>query len=145
MEYEGSWYSFYHNRVLANRDGYSEYQRSITLDQLTYDADGTILEVPAAMAARQRTKIEVPQMAHFRFHERFRWPVEQVLLVGFGMVALPVPSDGQSLVAGLPLPLPSSPPRADVLVFVESKGTTGQASRATTAGRPEATTYRGRY
>ena len=61
-------------------------------------------------------------MSHFRFHERFRWPVEQVLLVGFGMVALPVPAEGQTLVAGLPLPLPSSPPRADVLVFVESKG-----------------------
>ena len=103
------------------------------------------LEVPAAVAPRQRTKIEVPQMAHFRFHERFRWPADQVLLVGFGMVALPVPSEGQSLVPGLPLPLPSAPPRADVLVFVESRGTTGQAARMTQGGRPDATTYRGRY
>ncbi len=103
------------------------------------------VEVPAAVAPRQRTKIEVPQMAHFRFHERFRWPVDQVLLVGFGMVALPVPSDGQSLVPGIPLPLPSSPPRADVLVFVQSKGKTGQAARMTQGGRPDATTYRGRY
>ena len=103
------------------------------------------LEVPAAVAPRQRTKIEVPQMAHFHFHERFRWPADQVLLVGFGMVALPVPSEGQSLVPGLPLPLPTSPPRADVLVFVESRGTSGQAAGATQAGRPGARTYRGRY
>jgi len=103
------------------------------------------LDVPAAVAPRQRAKIEVPQMSHFRFHERFRWPAEQVLLVGMGMVPLPVPSDGQSLVSGLPLPLPSSPPRADLLVFVESKGRTGQATRVTQAGRDETTAYRGRY
>ncbi|MFW9924359.1 MAG: hypothetical protein ACFFDW_13840, partial [Candidatus Thorarchaeota archaeon] len=71
-----------------------------------------------------------PQMSHFAFHERFRWPVDQVLLIGFGMVALPVPSEGKPLVAGLPLPLPSSPPRADVLVFVESSGTTNQPNLA---------------
>jgi arabinoxylan arabinofuranohydrolase len=47
VEYEGAWYVFYHNRALANRDGYSSYQRSITLDHLTYDADGSIVEVAA--------------------------------------------------------------------------------------------------
>ena len=84
-------------------------------------------------------------MAHFRFHERFRWPSDQVLLVGMGMVALPVPSEGKPLVPGLPLTLPSGAPRADMLVFFESKGTGGQAGRALQTGRPEATTYRGRY
>jgi hypothetical protein len=103
------------------------------------------LEVSAAVAPRQRTKIEVPQMSHFHFHERFRWPVDQVLLVGFGMVPLPVPTEGQPLVAGLPLPLPSSPPRADVLVFVQSNGKTSPTNVATQPGRPEAATYRGRY
>ncbi|MFH1923645.1 MAG: hypothetical protein ABIP48_27610 [Planctomycetota bacterium] len=103
------------------------------------------LDVTTTVASRQRMKIEVPQMSQFRFHERFRWPVEQVLLIGMGVVALPVPSDAKSLIPGLPLPLPTSPPRADVLVFVESKGKTGQANRAAQAGRPEATTYRGRY
>ena len=103
------------------------------------------LDLPSAVAPRQRTKIEVPQMSHFGFHERFRWPVEQVLLIGFGMVALPVPSEGQPLIAGLPLPLPSSPPRADVLVFVESNGKSNQPNVASQPGRPEAATYRGRY
>ena len=58
VEYEGSWYIFYHNRVLANRDGYSEYQRSITLDHLTYAADGFIEEAPPAMG-------EVAQLRNF--------------------------------------------------------------------------------
>jgi arabinoxylan arabinofuranohydrolase len=49
VQYEGSWYIFYHNRVLSNRDGYSEYQRSITVDHLTHDADGGIAEVPVTM------------------------------------------------------------------------------------------------
>jgi arabinoxylan arabinofuranohydrolase len=49
VEYEGYWYIFYHNRVLARRDGYSYFQRSITLDHLTYNADGTIVEVSREM------------------------------------------------------------------------------------------------
>lgn len=104
-----------------------------------------MLEVPTVVAPRQRTKIDVPQVSQFRFHERFRWPAEQVLLVGMGMVPFPVPNDGKPLVPGLPLSLGSSPSRADVLVFVESKGKTGQAPRVTNTGRPEAATYRGRY
>ena len=81
-----------------------------------------MLDVPTVVAPRQRTRIEVPQIAHFRFHERFRWPAEQVLLVGMGMVAVPVPSEGKPLVAGIPLPLKSfAAPRADLLVFIQSK------------------------
>lgn len=47
IEYEESSYIFYHNRVLANRDGFSSFQRSITLDNLTYDARGNIDLVPS--------------------------------------------------------------------------------------------------
>jgi hypothetical protein len=105
-----------------------------------------MLDVPTVVAPRQRTKIEVPQLAHFRFHERFRWPAEQVLLVGMGMVAVPVPSDAKSLVPGLRLPLTSSSaPRADLLVFVESKAESRRSPRVTRATPSEATTYRGRY
>ena len=49
-----------------------------------------ILEVPTPVAPRQRAKLEVPQTAHFRFQERFRWPVEQVLLVDLGVAPLPL-------------------------------------------------------
>jgi len=47
VEYGGSWYIFYHNRVLANRDGFTSFQRSITLDHLSFDAQGSIVMVPA--------------------------------------------------------------------------------------------------
>ena len=59
-----------------------------------------MLDVPTADVPRQRAKIDVPQMTHFRFHERFRWPADQVLLVSMGMVALPVPVDGKPIGRG---------------------------------------------
>ncbi len=102
-----------------------------------------VLEVPAPGYNRQRAKIEVPQMAQFRFHERFRWPVDQVLLLGLGIVPPPVPVDNQVTVGGLPLPLPASPARVDLLVMVESKGPAVDAGRR--GGEREARLYRGRY
>ena len=110
-----------------------------------------MIDVPTQASPRQRTKIEVPQMTHYRFHERFRWPIEQVLLVGMGMVALPIPVDGAPLVPGVPLPIGNTPARADLLVFVECKGQPASAAadsaRATSRARPqrEAKNYRGRY
>jgi hypothetical protein len=82
------------------------------------------LEAPTATSPRQRTPIEVPQITQFRFHERFRWPVGQALLVGMGMVPLPVPVDAKAmqLVPGITLPLPKSPPRAELLVLIEARG-----------------------
>jgi arabinoxylan arabinofuranohydrolase len=47
VEYAGSWYIFYHSRVLANREGFSSFQRSITLDHLAFEADGKIVPVSA--------------------------------------------------------------------------------------------------
>lgn len=93
-----------------------------------------MLDVPTTVAPRQRTKMEVPQIAHFRFHERFRWPVEQVLLIATGVVASPVPSDAKPLVPGISLPLGNSPARAELLVFVESKGKLGQVQRGPAGG-----------
>jgi hypothetical protein len=90
-----------------------------------------MMDVPTAAAPRQRTKIEVPQIAHFRFHERFRWPVEQVLVIGLGVVADPVPSESKPLVPGIPLLTQSGPPRADLLLVVENRGRAAQAPRVT--------------
>jgi hypothetical protein len=99
-----------------------------------------MLEVPTQASPRQRARVEVPQMSYFRFSERFRWPTDQVLLLGLGIVALPVPVDSTPTLAGLPLPLPSSPPRADLLVIIESKGpvaeTPGAASAAAAVPGP---------
>ncbi len=111
-----------------------------------------MLDVPTRISPRQRTKIEVPQMTHYRFHERFRWPLERVLLVDMGMVALPIPVDGAPLVPGVPLPIGNAPARADLLVLIECKGALTPASAAGAAPSPlpqssrrDARTYRGRY
>jgi hypothetical protein len=104
-----------------------------------------VIEMPSAAAPRQRSKVEVPQVTQFRFHERFRWPVDQVLLIGMGMVALPMPADGKSLVPGLPLPLPGSPPRADLLVLVETKAAANEAPRLGQRPRRTPGSYEGRY
>ncbi len=106
-----------------------------------------VVDAPTAAAPRQRTTLQVPQMTHFRFEERFRWPVDQVLLVEMGMVALPVAVEAKAktLVPGVPLPLPKSPPRANLLVFVEAKARTGQVPNVAGTPQGKALDYRGRY
>ncbi len=103
------------------------------------------LEIPTPASPRNRVKIEVPQMTHYRFHERFRWPVDQVLLVGMGMVALPMPVDGKPLVPGLVLPIGNTPARADLLVFVESRSQSPVSRGNPQSPAMEAKSYRGRY
>lgn len=112
-----------------------------------------MIDVPTAVAPHQRAEIQVPQITQFRFHERFRWPADEILLIGMGVVALPVPIEAkpQSLVPGIPLPgipLPLTPkvaPRADLLVFLEAQGSEGQTHGGvrTTSRQPE--NYHGRY
>jgi hypothetical protein len=115
-------------------EGYSmELSPLLSLDGRTIDAvvkcnldqveelQAVMLDVPTPAAPRQRTQVQVPQLSSFRLHERFRWPVEQVLLIGCGMVAPPVPVE-----QGLRLPLVSTPKRVDLLVFVESRGPNGR-------------------
>jgi hypothetical protein len=124
-------------------EGFSlEYSPLLSLDGRTIDAIlkceidqverlvPVILEVPTQAAPRQRTKIEVPQMSHFRFHERFRWPADQILVLGLGMVPTPVAGDAKSVIPGVPLPLAASPARADILLFVGGRGKTPAAAAA---------------
>ena len=101
------------------------------------------LAVPTAVAPRQRVPIEVPQVTHCRLHERFRWPAGQVLVVGLGVVATPVPEKPNALMAALPIL--SQPARADLLVFVESKGQAAPAREAVRSSARDAKTYHGRY
>lgn len=101
-----------------------------------------VIDIPTTVAPRQRTKIEVPQITHFRFHERFRWPVDQVLLVGMGMVALPVPIDSKPWIPGLPMG--AAPTRADLLIFVEVKAKTANRAGLPMTARRGATSYRPR-
>jgi len=48
-EFDGRWLVFYHNRKLAGETGYGVYQRSITMDELTYDAAGNIVQVEPSL------------------------------------------------------------------------------------------------
>lgn len=104
-----------------------------------------MIDVATPAAPRQRAKIEVPQMAVCRMHERFRWPTDQVLVVGLGVVAIPTPTDTNPIIKNIPVL--GAPARADLLVFVENRGkiATGTTPVPQSAARGAAPAYRGRY
>jgi hypothetical protein len=99
------------------------------------------VDAPTAAAPRQRAQIEVPQLTSFRLHERFRWPTEQVLLISCGVVATPVPTEAP----GIKIPLLTPSDRAELLIFVESRGRMARAAGAGDGGPREAQLYRDRY
>jgi hypothetical protein len=100
-----------------------------------------MIDVPTAAAPRQRQKIEVPQPISADLHERFRWPADQVLLISLGVGPTPVPAPA----GGLNVPLLSSPSRADMLIFVESRGKLGAQPTALQPGQRNASLYQNRY
>ena len=99
------------------------------------------VEVPTVVAPRQKTEIQVPQISSWKLHERFAWPVDKVLLIGGGIVAKPVAAQEGSL----RIPLVTNAPRADCLVFIESKGEASQLSGAIKTSARPAKAYHGRY
>jgi hypothetical protein len=73
--------------------------------------------VSGPAAGGQRLQIEVPQVSAVRVGERFRWPVNAVLVVGLGLVPWPVPGQNK---AGAPAMF-SDAKRTDVVVLVEPR------------------------
>lgn len=76
----------------------------------------------ASPTGTQRMQIETPQLVSWRLHERFRWPVDKVLLLSCGVVAQPGPQQdrGGFNLSRLPLPLSTGQTqRADALLFME--------------------------
>jgi hypothetical protein len=99
------------------------------------------LDVPSPGGQRQRARVDVPQISEFEMNERFRWPIDQVLVVGLGMVAVPVPAE-----PGMRFNLSLGPARADLVLFVESKGKPSQVSTAArNDSQPASLNYRNRY
>ncbi len=104
------------------------------------------VDIPSVAGGAQRVQVQVPQVISWRLHERFRWPVNQVLMLGCGVVASPT----QERMGPLGLPLPPLPftggGRADALLLVESNGKASQtlleAKQDFRAGQP---TTNGRY
>ncbi|HEY6563345.1 MAG TPA: hypothetical protein VIY86_02510, partial [Pirellulaceae bacterium] len=94
-------------------------------------------------APRQTTQVQVPQTSGTRMHERFRWPVHEVLLISCGVVSIP----DAARATGLPIALwGSRPKRADALLFLEAKNAVGDAAaEAAQANRSSPWNFRGRY
>jgi hypothetical protein len=70
----------------------------------------------AAPVNQQRVQVEVPQVAAVRVGERFRWPANQTLLIGLGLVPWPVPAQNV-----MPTALLSDVKRCDVVIVIEPR------------------------
>jgi hypothetical protein len=110
------------------------------------------LDLPSTTGATQRVGIDVPQVTMANVHERFHWPIDKVLLLSMGVVATPAPTKDNPItdMVGDAVPMLKSPPRADALLFVESRGqVTPAAVTAGATGEHAATlpeqTFHGRY
>jgi hypothetical protein len=101
-----------------------------------------MIDVPSYNAQRQRVQIQVPQVASRQLHERFRWPADHVLLISAGVGA--TPTSERPTVLGIPNLLAVGPPRADGLLFIESKGKASQ-SVIEAARNARTDSYHGRY
>ncbi len=99
-----------------------------------------MIDVSTPSVRGQRFKIEVPQGICTRLHERFRWPADQVLLVSLGIGPAPVAATPSTLSS-----LAFSPPRAEMLVFVESKGKVASPPSALGPAQRNAANYGERY
>ncbi|MFO0922680.1 MAG: hypothetical protein U0905_09365 [Pirellulales bacterium] len=116
--------------------------------------NGVNVDLPLMNGQTQSTQIQVPQVASWRLHERFRWPSDQVLLLSCGVVAAPTGSVNNTLLGqganGLGLskiiPPMAAGDRTDAIVILEFKG-----ARSTHLSSPNANSAqsqsmtRGRY
>lgn len=101
-----------------------------------------MIDVPTTVAPRQRQRVDVPQPISSRLHERFRWPVEQVLMISLGVGPTPVAPSANPI--GVNVPLISGGTRTELLVLIESKGKLGNQPTALQPGAPP-NAYRNRY
>lgn len=64
VDYNGQSYIFYHNRAIANERGASSFQRSINVDRLFYNGDGTIQQVANGPAGVPKLKNVIPSVVN---------------------------------------------------------------------------------
>jgi hypothetical protein len=115
---------------------------------------GVTLDLPLPGGQTHSGQIQVPQIASWRLHERFRWPADEVLLLSCGVVASPQANTGNTLLGqgstliGLDRLLPQAGDRADALLVIEYLGDASRSTPAApaTAAVPNANPIsRGRY
>ena len=85
--------------------------------------------VPGGANYPLQMNLQVPQLVSWRLKERFRWPADQVLVLGCGVVANPEPKTGNRM----PL-IGKRSDRAEALLFIDYRGPTTGASVPRTAG-----------
>lgn len=114
------------------------------------------LDLPLQTGQSYTGQINVPQVASWRLHERFRWPADEVLVLSCGVVAAPMGNPSNSLLGqgssllGLDRILPTGGDRADALMVIEYRGDAsgripaGGGTTANTA-QPANPLSRGRY
>lgn len=113
---------------------------------------GVTLDLPLPGGQMHSGQIQVPQLASWRLHERFRWPADEVLILSCGVVASPQPTNSNTLLGqgstliGLDRLMPAGD-RADALLVIEYLGDAGRATQAAaaTAAAPANPLTRGRY
>lgn len=114
------------------------------------------LDLPLQNGQLYTAQINVPQVASWRLHERFRWPSDQVLLLSCGVVAAPQGKPDGSLLGrggsllGLDKILSPVGDRADALLMIEFRGDASgripTAPTGATAAQPSTSPLsRGRY
>lgn len=91
------------------------------------------IDVPTQQSPRQKTEIQIPRTNSHRFAEKFHWPKDMVLVIGFGVVPTPTPTES----TGVKIPLVSPPDHADLLVLIENRGAVRAIPAA--AGAPAVT------
>lgn len=99
---------------LVTADGAVEAVVRCRIDQIERMAP---VNVAVPVADRQRVQIEVPQISAVRIGERFRWPANQCLIIGLGLVPWPVPGQNAASTAALL----TDAKRTDVIVVVEPR------------------------
>ncbi len=67
----------------------------------------TQLSFPTPTGDQTRRKIETPQVSGAHLHERFRWQMDQVLIIGLGVVPMPTPTDTPASIIPLMTPAPA--------------------------------------
>jgi hypothetical protein len=105
------------------------------------------LDLPLPTGQMHRARVEVPQVVSWRLHERFRWPVDQVLVLSCGVIAAPQRPDGAAPLISVERLLGNTPGRADALLLVEFRGRATEAQLTTPpqVATGPVTVSRGRY
>jgi hypothetical protein len=104
------------------------------------------LDLPLPNGQMHRGRIEVPQVVTWRLHERFRWPLDRVLVLSCGVIASPDRPQSSIPILNLDTFTGQTAGRADALLFIEYKGrASDNLPVGTRVANPNATFTRGRY